>query len=105
MQGSTTTTAVYYETNDSIPVAMNYTLTDFDTSSDEFNGSVTISMEDVQDEEYEHLEFTTLGYVQVEQLQVASSETSFTSIYQLTNGTTYKQYQEVSSCLPNSSIH
>ena len=99
MQGNTTTTAVYYEASDPIPVSTDYNLTDFDTNSSDFYGSVNISMENVQDGDQEHLEFTTLECVQVEQLQIASLETGFTSVYQLTNGTSYQQYQDVSSCL------
>ena len=99
VQDNTTTTAVYYEDNDPVSVSMNYTLIDFDTSDNEFNGSVNISMENTQDGDQEHLEFTFSENVEVDQLQVASSETEFTSIYQLTNGTSYLQYQDVSACL------
>ena len=85
-----------YYTEDDPPLllATNFTLADLDSSGD-YNGSVTITVANVADEQQEQFAFSPTYWIQVNQTGFPSEDTDFIARYVLYNGTSFPNYEQV----------
>ena len=86
---------MYTEDDAPVSIATNLTLTDLDGSPD-YTDIVTVTITELADEDQEMLYFdNTTTNITVVQTVFPTSDNGFTAVYELRNGTTYGEYNQV----------
>lgn len=83
----------FMEEAEPLSLAANFTLRDFDSSDTPgTNLTVTLTLEQAVDGESEGVSVVTSGGVEIREVD---SNEPFTKVYELTNGSSYSQYEQV----------
>ncbi len=86
---------MYIEQLPQVSLADNFNLIDNDGPIDYMDG-VTITLSRIRDEGEESLNFTLSNNVSLTVQTVAAVDGYYTSVYELTNGESFEEYQQVS---------